>query len=72
MALGGSSGIKQQISFVGDDEVRRAFERLGHAGSRAFDNINNAAGSVARASHRVELGIFKIGGELTRTTQKMH
>ena len=40
---GGSGGIKQPISLNGDEEVRRAFERIGESGTKALGDINKAA-----------------------------
>jgi hypothetical protein len=78
MAQGGSGGIRQFIGLTGEAEVKKAFQSLGQVGEKAFRQLSNAAttttktfNSTAAASHKVELGIFKLAGELTQTTQKM-
>lgn len=47
MAQGGSGGIRQQISLVGDQEIKNAFDRLGASGEKAFETINKAARKAA-------------------------
>ncbi len=80
MALGGGSsgGIRQLIELVGSAEVKAAFDKIGTSGEAAFSKLtaaaNKASASFDRqtvAHHNVELGLAKVGGELTQTTQKM-
>ncbi len=77
ISLEGGTEVETKLQAIGKagEDAFRKIERASGTSGAAFAKFRGsgeqAAGSVERAHRRVELGIFRVGGELTRTTQKM-